>query len=335
MKLIATVILLIGWLVMRPAAAGELEERDATNQQVKAAFWRQDFAELDAMAARFRRDKSRTSAGVRHLALFYPALAQAVELSAAKSEGGWTLVERQVERWITAFPNSPTAHIIYAEALIDHGFFIRGSGYARDVPPEAWAPFGRYLQRAYDHLMMHKVEASHCPGWYVAMLIIARAQGWDEERFGALLGEALTKEPDYYPTYYAAIEYLLPTWHGDLASIERLADAAVTLTRPTEGTALYARIYWHLSQEEFGDRLFTESRADWRKMRTSFDDVIKRYPDAWNVNNYARFACLARDQERTRELMARIGDAPLAKAWTPRELYRQCRTWAMSGRRDS
>jgi hypothetical protein len=58
---------------------------------------------------------------------------------------------------------------------------------------------------------------------------------------------------------------------------------------------------------------------------------MKRYPDAWNINNYARFACLAKDRDKTRQLVALVGTSPVAEAWTPLELFARCRTWAMKG----
>lgn len=41
-------------------------------------------------------------------------------------------------------------------------------------------------------------------------------------------------------------------------------------------------------------------------METGFDDVVRAYPDYWNLNNYAKFACLADDKPKTKELTTRI-----------------------------
>jgi hypothetical protein len=136
------------------------------------------------------------------------------------------------------------------------------------------------------------------------------------------------REPLYYQTYFEALEHFLPKWHGDAEAIERFARAAVERTATQEGRGMYARIYWYASQTEYGNDLFNKSLAVWRQMRDGFDDVIARYPDPWNLNNYARFACLAGDKSKTRELLARIGPSVVHQAWAPEPLRQHCAKWS-------
>ena len=84
---------------------------------------------------------------------------------------------------------------------------------------------------------------------------------------------------------------------------------------------MYARIYWYASQAHFQNELFTKSFAAWPRMKEGFEDVIARYPDSWNLNNYAKFACLARDKETTREILKRIQSDPVMEAWDPPSFY--------------
>ena len=54
-------------------------------------------------------------------------------------------------------------------------------------------------------------------------------------------------------------------------------------------------------------------------------DVYKRqrYPDAWNLNNFAQFACAAGDREETAKLIRRLGDEPDPQVWrTPGQFER-------------
>jgi hypothetical protein len=44
--------------------------------------------------------------------------------------------------------------------------------------------------------------------------------------------------------------------------------------------------------------------------------VTRRYPDQWNLQNYAHFACQARDVETLRKLLPRIEQPVLADAWS-------------------
>lgn len=331
MKIIAAMVLAIGVLARLPAHAAEIGDRDAIQTVVVDAFGAKDFARLDAMADEFRHSKSRTSSGLWHLTLFYAGLDAAFHSYGASDEG-WKEVEHSIERWADASPTSPTPHVAYGMALMDHGWFFLDDRHADAVSPDALASFRQYMQRAHDYLLAHKAAASIDPHWYETMLIVARTQGWDVGPFRRLLDEALHAEPGFYQTYFVALDYLFPKSHGDVTMVEAFANEAVLLTRQTEGASMYARIYWYASQTQFGNEIFSESLADWPKMRTAFDDVLTRYPDAWNTNWYARFACLARDRDKAYQLFDRIGASPVAEAWDPPELFTRCREWAMNGR---
>ncbi|HUJ99646.1 MAG TPA: hypothetical protein VLV85_15455 [Stellaceae bacterium] len=329
---IVAMLLTISALAPAAASADELEERQATMQQVAIDFFAQNFTRLDAMEDELRRTRRRTSSGIWYLDLFYAGIEASVARD-VRSDDTWPAAAARFQRWAQAFPNSRAAHIAYARALISRAWFYRGAAYADAVPPEAWAPFRRYARLAADELSAHKAAADVDPMWYATMLDVARALDWPKQNFRDLLHEAMTAEPDFYPTYFAALPYLLPQWHGSLREVESFADEAVVATRQSEGTSMYARIYWYLSQTCCGDEIFARTLDSWPKMRAAFDDMIARYPDGWNVNNYARFACLAGDRATAKRLFLRLGDAAMTEVWTPPGLFERCRSWATGGGR--
>lgn len=313
-KTLPFLLLLIFFLIALPTSAQELLERKQIAVAVKTAFLAEDFGKLEEMSAKFHRDKSRTSSGVWKLSCFYAGIDQTTKGENHESDEFWKKLEKKNERWSKTFPRSPSAHIAHSRVLIRHGWFFRGTGYAYTVPKEAWEPFHKYIMLAYENLERNKRIASVDPAWYETMLIVARAQGWDRGRFDALLEEALRREPGFYQTYFLALEYLLPKWHGDLDQIEQFANDAVKRTKKEEGLGMYARIYWYASQTQFQNDLFSQSLAVWPKIKAGFEDIIAHYPDAWNINNYAKFSCLARDKQKTRELLNKIGGNPRKKA---------------------
>ena len=91
---------------------------------------------------------------------------------------------------------------------------------------------------------------------------------------------------------------------------------------------MYARIYWSASQTQYGRDLFTDSDVIWEKMKKGIDDVLKRYPDQWNINNFALFACLANDKEKARELFNLIKQPIIWKVWKSEADYQQYKAWA-------
>jgi len=317
-------------LLGRPHAATEMEDRASIPGEVKRAFLLENFSQLEEWSRLYRTTKSRTASGLWKLTLFYGGIAQATyeATQTPDREAAYQQLEAKLRKWADAYPNSPTAHIIRSDVLLDHAWDIRGGGYASTVPSEAWAPFRQYVAMARENLEAHKAVAAIDPRWYETMLTVARAESWDSARFDKLLNEALDREPLFYQTYFIALEYLLPKWHGSLGKIEAFARAAVNRTSKQEGRSMYARIYWYASQTQFQNDLFTDSLAVWPRMRSGFDDVIARYPDAWNLNNFAKFACLAKDKDKTRELLKRIGTDVVPQAWDPPSLREQCMNWA-------
>jgi hypothetical protein len=65
-------------------------------------------------------------------------------------------------------------------------------------------------------------------------------------------------------------------------------------------------------------------------MKRGIVDVLKRYPDQWNINNFAHFACLAGDRKETARLTALVTE-PIREAWAKdATLFARCRDWASS-----
>lgn len=329
MRSFITVLCLISLCALHPhaRAASELEQRRAIDIDARSAFARSDFQELNQKTHFYRINKNRSASGLWLLTLYYAGLDQAVRaevLSNGDPDHAFANLEKKTAQWARSFPDSPAAHMVHARVLINHAWAYRGGGLAADVVPKNWAPFHAYIAQARRYLEMHKKVASVDPSWYEVMLMIATAQQWKQPEFERLLTEALDREPEFYQTYFRALLYLLPKWHGSIAAIERFARDAAKRTAATDGRGMYARIYWFASQAEFENNLFEDSLIDWPRMRDGFDDVIKRYPDAWNLNNYAKFACLARDRPKARELMQRIVPNFIPDAWTPETLIDEC-----------
>ena len=66
-----------------------------------------------------------------------------------------------------------------------------------------------------------------------------------------------------------------------------------------------------------------DGTANWPRMKSGFEHIVKDHPDPWNLNNFAKFACMARDRDTLRGLMARIQPAVLA-AWGNMGFYQSC-----------
>lgn len=292
--------------------AGELDERARLTNEIVTLLNAERFVDLDRIADDYRSNGQRTPSGLWKLTIFYAGVNNVASSCRDKPRG--PDVEGKTQRWMAQNPNSPTAINAHAMFLVQHGWAYRGCGWASEVKEEDWKPFYEYVGKARAHLLAHKKIGERDPRWYETMLVIARSEGWDQAKFQALVDEAVAKHPYFYQIYFAAIDYLTPKWHGDKRKIEEFANYAVDKTRTSEQTGMYARVYWYASQAQYGSRLFTDSAVVWPRMKQGIEDVLARYPDQWNLNNFAQFACQAGDQAMTQQLIRKI-DVPMPAVW--------------------
>ena len=330
MKALAVIIISVAvqyFLLPSSGLAYELQDRRELSEKSAALLQGEQFAQLETLADELRQKKSRTASGVWQLTSFYAGIQTAVNAKPDEAER-WQAAERLVEKWLSGYSGQPTPHLAYAQLLMNHGWRIRGDGYASTVKPENWRPFHEYVEKARVYLEDHKSVASRDPHWYVMMAEIARVQSWPEADFRKMLLEGLELEPYFYQTYFAAIDYYAPKWGGSAAAIEAFAKESLERTKDVEGFGMYARIYWYASQTQYNRNLFSRSLVDWPTMKKGIDDVLRRYPDGWNLNNFAKFACLAKDKAKTAELLARVHTDFVPEAWWPGPLFRRCWDWA-------
>ena len=326
-RMVLCAVLVVAMSAAAPTFADELRERQELTDLVTALFFAENFEALEKLATEFRSRKSRFAGGVWKLTVFYYAFNSALPPH-NKDDAFWDRANSIADRWVQRYPRSPSAHNARATVLKRHAWKFRGDGYANTVDPKAWPVFFKKLGEAREYLRRHKDVAAVDPQWYDLMAEIATAEGWDSMAFDALVEEGLKQEPLYYQLYFTAVNFLMPKWGGDPAKVDAFADAAVRRTRKDEGFSLYARIYWVVSQYQYGSKLFSQTGVVWPKMKLGIHDVLARYPDQWNVNNFAYFACLARDRNETKKLIGMISGQPIMQAWQSPENFLRCKGFA-------
>jgi hypothetical protein len=305
----------------------ELESRSVIESYLVQLFQAGDFESLEFVAKQFRDQKLRTKSGLPKLNVFFFAFDKVLRLS-PEEEKYRPDVEKLVNAWLEKYPNSTSAHLAYAQMLMQHGWSIRGVGFAGTVKTESWKPFLNYVEKTRQYLQIHNSVSDNDPRWDLLVLEIAMLQNVSEEQYVKLSDAALDRNPDYYQLYFAIVNRYLPKWGGSSDEIEKFANKAVARTSGIEGHGLYARIYWAAAQGQFDDRLFNSSSVRWTEMKRGIDDVLKKYPDKWNVYNFGMFACFASDREKTNELLSRISRERITQNWPYFESYESCRSYA-------
>jgi hypothetical protein len=314
----------------------ELSIRKNIEDEVASAFSSEDFEKLESYYITYRQRTNRTKTGLWKLVFFYSGIQNTYSnLISIKEtdENSWNKIKSKISKWINLYPQSPSPYIIYSRFLIDSGWHFRGQGYSKEVNNEAWKLLDENVELARNNLENSKEISSVDPEWYTNMLEIAMLQGWSKQEVKELLQEALFKEAYYHNTYHAAFKYLQPKWHGNsFAELEQFARDTAKITSKCEGKTMYARLYWRSISYE-GDYInnigLDPNKVKWERLKIGFDDLITRFPDTWNINIYAKFACLAQDKTKTQELMDKIGGTPINDAWGDIGYdFSYCQSWA-------
>ena len=305
----------------------ELAARTATMRAASDLYRSGQLDEIDTRMRQYVRDSARTPSGLWISGVFSLGLEQAVLQPQPKTPDQWEALDSRTLEWATTHPESPLARLTHAEVIQAHAWRIRGGGYASTVPETAWAPFRAELRRAEAYLLKEKQVAAEVPEYYPLMLSIANGLDKPQGEIDALLAECERRFPAYYPAYFSVLVYLLPKWHGDESEIARFVQESVQRTRGREGDSMYARIYWYAVQqdcEKCEDSLPFAMRQ-WALMKRGFQDIVKRYPDQWNYQNYAHFACLARDTKTLgRLLFDHVRPPVIAEAWSGDAGFEAC-----------
>jgi hypothetical protein len=325
----ALLVLLFAQPMSNLANADEMAERDEIDSTVKKLLANQDFAELEKIAKSFLNDGARTSSGLWKIGLYDGAILDAFHCECS-SENFWNRADENLRDWIRQYPESINAHLAYAHMLLEKAWSVRGWGYADTVAPANWRPFLEQVEKTRAYLMEHKEIGISDPRWNYLIVDIANLQQIPEIEYEALIGTALDRHPDYYPMYFNIMLHYEPKWGGSAEAIEKFARESVARSRSREGEGMYARIYWYASQSLYGNNLFQSSSVDWLEMKQGIDDVLKTFPDQWNINNFAKFACIARDREKTKELIGQVSSDFVLDAWGDYTIFENCKTWALA-----
>jgi AraC-like DNA-binding protein len=308
-------------------AMDENQNRRMIESMIAQLFRSGGFEDLEYVARQFRKRKLKTASGLNKLASFHFSLYEFFSLNICRGPFG-EKIESLIQEWLQQYPKSTSAHLAYAQMLMARAWAVRGDGYAGTVKPESWAPFFEYLKKARQYLQDNEQFRNGDPRWDLVLLEIARAQNMPREEYQKLSRAALDRNPGFYQLYFSIVDNSLPKWGGSADEVEKFANEAVMRTRGKDGRALYARVYWHVANNQYGEDMFTQSSVRWDEMKRGMDDVLKKYPDTWNTYHFAMFACFAKDQKKTQQLMTKLKNERITDDWPYFESYERCKTFA-------
>lgn len=231
--------------------------------------------------------------------------------------GNWDVTLNRLDKMKKRYPKSAILALADAEYWYEYAWHARGNGVASTVSPEGWKLFRQRLQTSEQVLKESKAYASDLPVWYFLMLRVEFEQGRSQETILSTFKQAVERYKLFYPNYLVMVSYILPKWGGSWQAVDNFANWSVNYTRGELGDILYARIYWDVDEDMWKNRtFFTRTRVSWKKMKASFQTILNRHPKSyWDMNYYAKFACLAGDRETFLSLRKKIGKHVAVTPW--------------------
>jgi hypothetical protein len=315
------------WLAAGSAAsqfAHPVPQQRATDEHL-ALLMSRAYDKLDQAADLARAKDLATSDGQPLLAAIYAGVA-GCNCGNLLTDELWQVRKQRLDEWLKRKPGSPTARLARASYPVKYAWMARGGGFSNTVSNEGWRLFRERTEEGRKALEALDAKTRDDPGWYDVMLDVGLAQGWPAEKFDGLFREGVARFPYYVPLYFTRANFHAPRWYGSMEALKRVADDAAERTRPRWGEMLYARVNWL-----FWDvQMFRNGQASWPRMKAGFERMVQEYPDAWNLNNFGKFACIAGDLRLLAELLPKIGEKPVIEAWEGEiQNYQRCRAAAL------
>ncbi len=256
---------------------GERKERIKIESEVAATLATKDFNKLEELANQYRSSKSCYPNGFWKLNSFYSGL------FLAKSDAEWNASLAALRDWVQTKPDSITARVALADALVTYGWRARGSGLADTVTENGWKLFRERLAEAVRVLRQADALNQKCPHSWGVLMKAAQGLGAKKSEYEAVFQKAIAFEPDCMDYYLNKANYLLPQWHGQKGDLAEFMQKSADKFSGEEGDVFYARLAWHAQSS--GGNIFVEEGISWERTERGFQVIDKRFPDSLFVQN--------------------------------------------------
>jgi hypothetical protein len=241
------------------------------------------------------------------------------------SGADWDQVRQAIDRWRKQSPNSANAALIDAVCWYAYAWEARGTGYAGSVSDKGRELFQLRLSRARRVLEESRSYSGSNPGWHTVMLWIATGQNWPLNEQMQLFRDGAAQAPLFDGLYEAMLIRLSPQWGGSEAAVREFIAAAVKNTETREGQSMHAELYREYARRQHNRHPFKDLEIPWPQMKAGFQDLVRRYPSAWNVNTFASYACQAGDGPTFLALLPEIKKiGGMDQAWMGSYSFRAC-----------
>jgi lipoprotein NlpI len=260
----------------------------------------QRFEKLESDAAQFRESKATFVTGEWKLGMLYSGTAYS--LNEKNNDANFLL--GIFDSWIEKKPDSITARVAKANALVNYAWRLRGP-LSHDASAAELKSFNEKLTAARLVLREAKKLPAKCPYWWVVALRIGMAEQWDRKTYDSVFQEAIAFEPDCDEFYFQKAQYLRAN-PGDIENEwQAYVKAAADARGGEAGDILYARILWSLDKVGLIDNSYSDDAVSFERYDKGFAALLKANPDNLLIlNEWARMCAFTGSFEAVRKRKA-------------------------------
>jgi len=198
----------------------------------------------------------------------------------------------RIERWAKFSPKSIYVRFAQARFAYAMAWNRRGGSVAKDVNEESWKGFREGLKQTEEILLRSSEELHNTPIYYHLLLAISQDSNQLPEARLAVFQAGIARWPTYYGLYENMLKRLVPKWGGSWVMVDQAIRTWSAERSEAEGVSLYSRFYARVLLDGAS---VEETLINWPTMKTSLEDLVRRYPDNYNWSLAASSACLFGD----------------------------------------
>jgi len=264
-----------------------------------------DFASIEKQYQRYVAENARTPSGMPKIIFMHIAFqnSRLVTEKGIKPE-----IETKIKEWLSAYPESPIAHIAYTRLLYQTAWKQRGGAYAHDVLKNQFDAMQRTMVKARDHTYENAEFMRNDPQFYALLIEMAFLGFMSEEDRNQIVDEAFNRFPEDTMIYSAIAGYMQPKWGYSTEHLLYFADYA-TLQTPELKQSAYARFVWAASvTNEFTYEMVKNGSFEWKRLKTAFWDLLELYPESRNAIELLKLSCLVNDKDTAMKVHDLLAD---------------------------
>jgi hypothetical protein len=289
----------------------------AVYRQLKTLYESERFESLETTMSCLMRSSTRLQSGHSGPGAVYAFYRLQMPTPGARIEEA-----ARVDRWRKEKPKSLFSEFADLRLRYALAWTARGGNYAADVAAERWRQFLVGIADAERGLRMASPRLKETQLWQQLWLVTLQDRPDSARSAAEAFSEGVRKWPHFYDFYEAAFARTTPSWRGSWVQADEFAEKWSRALEESEGDSLYARLYLHLVWHGTDPR---KTNASWPRLRTSLEDLVKRYPTALHINLAASLACLYSDREAFNRTMSVI-PAIMPSVWLFGTAFDRCQS---------